>query len=324
MREPKWPLLALFAFILCQSPVALAAGPRSCPAGREPEEQTFEPARNGHALSSDERKSLTHELQAASDFSITVNTFMDPIGRPSPVSIVKTTLRAVPRAKGAVAENGIPPANDFAVQMRVDLESSAGHRVRRVELRFINAAASSVFLVEHDFQQKKEHQCEIPLMVVTGDPAHLEVGVVRVEVADGDVWTPSPLPSLTIPWPARQGTASAAEAAGSRAAAGSESNPSPQRAPVTKVYRMPKALNRPRPNYTEEARKNRVSGIVMARIVVDQQGSPNTIIPVSFLPDGLTEEAIAAIKQMRFQPAFKGDAPVAYRVSVEVEFNLRP
>ena len=86
---------------------------------------------------------------------------------------------------------------------------------------------------------------------------------------------------------------------------------------------MPRALNRPRPNYTEEARKNKVQGVVRARVLVGLDGSVKNVTLISHLPDGLDEEAISAIHKMRFSPAMRSGQAVNYSVTLEVEFNLR-
>ena len=82
-------------------------------------------------------------------------------------------------------------------------------------------------------------------------------------------------------------------------------------------------LNRPRPNYTEEARKNKIQGVVVARLLVGSDGSVKQVKITRGLADGLNEEAIRAAYQIRFKPAMKGGQPVAYWQPIEIEFNLR-
>jgi TonB family protein len=90
------------------------------------------------------------------------------------------------------------------------------------------------------------------------------------------------------------------------------------------VDARPIALNKPRPNYTEEARKNKVQGAVRARVLVGADGFVKQVkISGAGLPDGLNEQAIEAAKQMRFQPATKNGQAVAYWVTVDIEFNIR-
>jgi TonB family protein len=90
------------------------------------------------------------------------------------------------------------------------------------------------------------------------------------------------------------------------------------------VDERPILLNQPRPLFTEEARKNKVQGVVRVRILVDTNGAVKEVVLMRGLPDGLNEQAIRAAYQMRFRPAMKNGQPVSYWMSnVEVEFNLR-
>jgi len=92
---------------------------------------------------------------------------------------------------------------------------------------------------------------------------------------------------------------------------------------VTAVDTKPIALNLPRPNYTEEARKNKIQGTVRARVLVSSDGSVKQVTIVRGLPDGLNEEAIRAAFQMRFKPATRGGRAVAFWTLLEVDFNIR-
>jgi TonB family protein len=90
------------------------------------------------------------------------------------------------------------------------------------------------------------------------------------------------------------------------------------------VDTRPFPLNSPRPNYTEEARKNKIQGVVRARVLVAADGTVRQVkLAGRGLPDGLNEEAIRAAYQMRFRPATRAGQPVAHWVSLEIEFNLR-
>ena len=90
------------------------------------------------------------------------------------------------------------------------------------------------------------------------------------------------------------------------------------------VDERPILLNRPHPLFTEEARKNKIQGVVRVRILVDVNGAVKEVVVMRGLPDGLNEQAIRAAYQMRFKPAMKNGQPVSYWMSnVEVEFNLR-
>jgi len=81
-------------------------------------------------------------------------------------------------------------------------------------------------------------------------------------------------------------------------------------------------LSRPEPQYTEDARKNQVSGTVVLRAVFSSSGQVTNIRTVSGLPHGLTERAIAAARQIRFSPAMKGGRAVSQYIQIEYNFNL--
>jgi TonB family protein len=79
---------------------------------------------------------------------------------------------------------------------------------------------------------------------------------------------------------------------------------------------------KPEPGFTEEARKNNVTGTVRLRAVLSASGSVQGISVVKGLPDGLTERAIAAAKQIRFTPAEKDGRAVSQYVTLEYNFNI--
>jgi protein TonB len=91
--------------------------------------------------------------------------------------------------------------------------------------------------------------------------------------------------------------------------------------PVVDIKPIP--LNQPRPNYTEEARQNKVQGIVRAQILIGSDGLVKQVRIQRGLPYGLNEEAIRAASQMRFRPAIKNGVAVAFWTALDVEFNLR-
>lgn len=91
---------------------------------------------------------------------------------------------------------------------------------------------------------------------------------------------------------------------------------------TARVDTKPRALNNPRPSYTGEARNNKVEGTIRLRVLVSPEGAVKNVRFLSHLPDGLDEQAIVVARKMRFAPATRGGQPVAYWVTVEVEFNL--
>ncbi|MBC7932549.1 MAG: energy transducer TonB, partial [Rubrivivax sp.] len=79
---------------------------------------------------------------------------------------------------------------------------------------------------------------------------------------------------------------------------------------------------KPEPGFTEEARKNNVTGVVRLRAVLSASGSVSNVSVIKGLPDGLTEKAISAAKQIRFKAAEKDGRTVSQYIVLEYNFNI--
>jgi TonB family protein len=78
-----------------------------------------------------------------------------------------------------------------------------------------------------------------------------------------------------------------------------------------------------RPDYTNEARRLAIEGDVDLEIVVRADGSVGPIRIVRGLEPGLDRNAVAAVRQWRFDPARREGTPVDVIVQVSVAFTLR-
>jgi protein TonB len=87
----------------------------------------------------------------------------------------------------------------------------------------------------------------------------------------------------------------------------------------------PRLLRSVRPNYTAEAMRAKVQGVVRLEGVVQSDGSVGDVKITRSLDSifGLDQEAIKAAKQFRFIPGTRFGEPVAVLVSFEIEFTLR-
>lgn len=83
-----------------------------------------------------------------------------------------------------------------------------------------------------------------------------------------------------------------------------------------------KILSKPKPGYTDEARVNNVRGVVRVKVTFQSNGSVGAVSVVSGLPHGLTDKAIAAAKQIRFEPAQKNGKPQTQVKTVQFNFNI--
>lgn len=90
----------------------------------------------------------------------------------------------------------------------------------------------------------------------------------------------------------------------------------------SEVDQRARLLSKPEPQYTEEARRNQISGTVMLRAVFSSSGEVVQIRALNTLPFGLTEKAIAAARQIKFVPAMKGGRSVSVHMQLEYNFNL--
>jgi TonB family protein len=88
------------------------------------------------------------------------------------------------------------------------------------------------------------------------------------------------------------------------------------------VSMRPTILYKEKAVYTEEARSNKVSGVVVLNVVFGADGKIGNIRVLRGLPLGLTEQAIIAAQAIRFLPAVIDGKPVSVRGNLEFTFNL--
>ena len=84
----------------------------------------------------------------------------------------------------------------------------------------------------------------------------------------------------------------------------------------------PRLLSKVEPEYSEEARKVKLQGSVMLRIVVDERGRAESIEVTQGLGLGLDERAVEAVKKWRFHPGTRAGRPVPTSAIVQVTFRL--
>jgi periplasmic protein TonB len=88
---------------------------------------------------------------------------------------------------------------------------------------------------------------------------------------------------------------------------------------------LPRVLKEVRPNYTSDAMRAKVQGIVVLECVVRPDGTVGDVQVIRSLDStfGLDQEAIKAAKQWRFAPGTRMGEPVSVLVSIELTFTLR-
>jgi TonB family protein len=79
---------------------------------------------------------------------------------------------------------------------------------------------------------------------------------------------------------------------------------------------------KPRPDYTAEARKLKVEGEVLVKVLFTASGQVRVLGVTRGLGHGLDENAIKAAEQIRFKPAAREGAPVDSTATVHIVFQL--
>jgi TonB family C-terminal domain len=86
--------------------------------------------------------------------------------------------------------------------------------------------------------------------------------------------------------------------------------------------KAPVVIQRIEPVYPEEARKARISGIVILEVIIDRTGAVKDVTVLKPLPFGLSEAAIDAVKQWTFVPGTLNGKPVNVTFNVTMNFKL--
>lgn len=104
---------------------------------------------------------------------------------------------------------------------------------------------------------------------------------------------------------------------------GRGTNPEPPKPPPAAGPSKPLNITfKPKPRYTDAARQQNIQGSVTVRVTFLASGQIGSVTPVSGLGYGLTEQAIAAAKQMRFEPALKNGVPQTVIRPVQFNFTI--
>lgn len=95
----------------------------------------------------------------------------------------------------------------------------------------------------------------------------------------------------------------------------------------SKAYRnsveTPLAIeSKPQPRYTDSARRDNVQGTVKLRVEFQADGTIGHVEPLSELPNGLTEQAEKAARQIKFRPAAVDGVAVDSSKLVEYTFAI--
>jgi TonB family protein len=92
---------------------------------------------------------------------------------------------------------------------------------------------------------------------------------------------------------------------------------------ISGSIREPVLLREVKPEYTEEARKAKVTGSVILEAIVRKDGTTDSFKIIRGLGYGLDESAIHTVStKWRWQPATQNGVPIDSKATIDVEFNL--
>jgi TonB family protein len=79
---------------------------------------------------------------------------------------------------------------------------------------------------------------------------------------------------------------------------------------------------KPRPEYSEEARRLRIEGEVQLRVLFSASGKIQVLEVIRGLGTGLDENAVRAAQQIQFKPALSDGAAVDSTATIRIAFQL--
>ena len=92
--------------------------------------------------------------------------------------------------------------------------------------------------------------------------------------------------------------------------------------PVGEGVHRPELSGFIKPRYTPEARRDKTTGTVIVEAVIDREGCVRRLHALKGLPSGLSETAIAAVRNWTFEPATFDDKPVEVYYVLTLNFPV--
>ena len=93
--------------------------------------------------------------------------------------------------------------------------------------------------------------------------------------------------------------------------------------PPPQGYQAPELIRRMPANYSSEAAKGKIDGVVVVLVTVAPDGSVRNPRILKRLGYGLDEEAVKSVLQWRYKPARKNGQPVDSEVTISIGFTYR-
>ncbi|HET9532108.1 MAG TPA: energy transducer TonB, partial [Blastocatellia bacterium] len=239
----------------------------------------------------------------------------------SPVSITQASVKAT-AFEGATSSGdknftywikpSITMVNNTSRVIKALMISISSTASRSIGYKMMDAA---IVAPHATFVYRDPTRYRLSYLAIPGSLDSLRIRLLGVVFENGETWgsvPPTPLPRIleSMPGPP-EGVGPAGEPPSGVGPAGEG--------------RVQKArlINRVYPNYTEQARVNKVSGLVKMEVLVGADGKVKDARIIEGLHDGLNEEALRAAYKMRFRPTMRDSVPEESCLTIRVEFSLR-
>jgi TonB family protein len=85
---------------------------------------------------------------------------------------------------------------------------------------------------------------------------------------------------------------------------------------------VPQLIYGPPAEFTDQARRKKIQGVVILRITVSETGQVTDAVVTKGLGYGLDEKAIETVHRWKFKPALKDGEPTSTSIAVEMDFHL--
>jgi TonB family protein len=85
----------------------------------------------------------------------------------------------------------------------------------------------------------------------------------------------------------------------------------------------PEKVSGPGAEYTRDARRARIQGVVILEVIIDENGNVTNVKVLKPLPMGLDHQAVEAVERWKFRPATLHGRPVAVYYNLTVNFRLQ-
>jgi len=265
---------------------------------------------SSQTLSGGEEKELRKKLELARDVPIKVVN----VDQAASLVIAEASVRGAERQQPPA--NAEPMINDYAMSARIVVTNKDQSEVTGLGFRFTSKETTFyVYYWSISLKAGKSGLILINFMCVSGEPSSLTIQLTGAERGKGRTWGEFPLPSLSATHQSSQ-QKNGYDGANEPATTSVTDN-------IAQKPVLPVLLNSPRPQYTERARKNRIMGAALLKVLIGEDGRVKRVAVIRSLPDFLTEAAISTAFELKFKPATIQGKAVAFWRSMVVDFDLK-